>query len=51
MKADAYIVTRDFRYYPMTRYEANRYLVDHNITDFRISVTGGIIYFYIKEEN
>jgi hypothetical protein len=47
---NAVLVTKDYRYYPVTRYEANRYLVDHGITEFECHETKGCLYFYIKED-
>ena len=33
----------------MTKYEANWYLVNHNIESFRCIVVKGITYFYIEK--
>ena len=46
---NAMIVTKNYTYYPTTRYEANCYLVEHNVVDFTCSLVKGILYFYIKK--
>lgn len=48
MKNDAMIVTKDYKYYPMTKYEANCWLVDNGVEDFRVETVKGIMYFYVK---
>lgn len=45
----AIIVTRNNKYYPMTRYEANKYLVDNGIENFHCNTVKGITYFYIEK--
>lgn len=45
---NAIIVTKNYKYYPMTKYEANLYLVENNIEVFRCSTVKGITYFYCK---
>lgn len=45
---DAMIVTRDYHYYPMTKFEANWYLVEHGIEKFECRTVRGVTYFYCK---
>lgn len=46
---NAMIVTKNYKYYPMTRYEANEYLVKNGIENFRCNEVKGILYFYIEK--
>ena len=47
---DAILVTKSGKRYPMTRYEANKYINDNGIEDFHIEDAKGIRYFYIDEK-
>lgn len=44
---NAMIVTKNYRYYPMSRYEANWWLVQHNVSEFHCNTVNGVTYFYI----
>lgn len=46
---DAVIVTKDGKRYPMSRYDANNYLNNHNIQKFHTNIVKGIMYFYLEE--
>lgn len=49
MNKDAVIVTKDGKRYPMSRYDANNYLINHNIQKFHTNIVKGIMYFYLEE--
>lgn len=45
---DAMIVTKNYKYIPMTKFEANWYLLNNKVNDFECRTVNGITYFYCK---
>ena len=46
---DAMIVTTNHKYYPMTKHEANVWLVEHKVDRFHCEDAKGIKFFYIEK--